>query len=116
MFLWRNTYHGCDFMTIDIKNTEIEFNYVTQGTDEIYQNLKVLFSTPSGSVALDRNFGIDWSILDKSIEIAKGLLTVEYIEKVNKYESRAEVEKVTYYNDDVNGYLIPKVVIKVVTT
>lgn len=101
-------------MIIDVNNTKIEFNYETQGTDEIYQNLKVLFSTPAGSVSFDRNFGIDWSILDKPIQAAKGLLTVEYIEKVNKYESRAEVEKVTYYYDAVNGYLIPKVVIKIV--
>ncbi len=99
---------------IDVSNTNIIIDFSALGSNEIMQNLKVLFSTPAGTVALDRDFGIDWSILDNPINVAKTLLIVEYTEKVREYEPRVEVKEVTYTYDELNGKIIPKVVVGIV--
>lgn len=100
-------------MQIDIKSLEIDFK--ATGTDEIYQNLKVIFTTQSGTVALDRDFGIDFSVVDLPLQQAKAALTIEYIEKVKKYEPRVRVKQVTFKVNGTEGVLKPKVVIGLVT-
>jgi hypothetical protein len=108
-------YRGCDVMNgIDLNNVKLLVNFNAVGVDEILQNIKMLFSTPAGTVPFDRDFGINWDIVNKPIVIAKGLLTVEYIEKVRKYEPRAQVKQVTFEYDSISGSLIPKVVINLV--
>lgn len=97
---------------INASNVEIDFS--ASGNSEIIQNIKVILTTPAGTVPFDRDFGIDMEILDAPVALAKAKLTVEYIKKVKKYESRAKVEKVTFTNDVFNGYLVPKVVIGLV--
>jgi phage baseplate assembly protein W len=97
---------------INAADVEIDFN--TSGNSEIMQNIKVILTTPAGVVPFDRDFGIDIGILDLPLSLAKAKLTVEYVKKVKKYESRAKVEKITFSNDAVNGYLVPKVVIGLV--
>lgn len=77
--------------------------------NEIIRNLNVIYSTPKGSVAFDRNFGIDLSILDLPINIAKAKLVAEYIKITKKYENRVKVKEVLFTYLD--GNLIPKVVI-----
>jgi phage baseplate assembly protein W len=99
---------------IDLNSIEIKVDFNVQGIDEIYQNLKTLFSTPVGTVVFDRELGIDWGILDLPLPQAKAALTVEYIEKVNKYEPRVKVSEVTFEVDGVQGILKPKVVIEFV--
>lgn len=97
---------------IDIKDFIIDFNNSNAGG--IYENIKNLFSTPVDSVAFDRDFGIDWSIMDLPLHQAKGALTVEYIEKVKKYEPRARVKQVSFEINGAAGILKPKVVIEIV--
>ncbi|OPJ63678.1 GPW/gp25 family protein [Clostridium chromiireducens] len=77
-------------------------------TAEIAETLKNIFSTPQGTVPFDRNFGIDIGILDESINLAQGKLTVEFARKVQQYEPRVKVKEVTFITDDDNN-LIPKV-------
>lgn len=73
----------------------------------------VLYTTPAGSVPLDRDFGIDISVIDAPLEVAKGRLTVEYTEKTRQYEPRANVKQVNFESDKLEGRLIPRVVIEV---
>jgi phage baseplate assembly protein W len=101
-------------MQINLESIEIKVNFSVEGIDEIYQNLKTLFSTPVGTVVFDRDLGIDWSILDLPLPQAKAALTIEYIEKVRKYEPRVKVSEVAFIVDGTNGILKPKVVIEVV--
>lgn len=97
---------------IDIENVTIDLNNVDiQG---IYENLRILFSTPVGSVVLDRDFGIDWSIVDMPLQKAKAVLTIEYMEKVKKYEPRVKVTQVSFEMSNIEGILKPKVVFELV--
>lgn len=97
---------------IDIENVTIDLNNVD--IKGIYENLKILFSTPVGSVVLDRNFGIDWSVMDMPLQKAKALLTIEYIEKVKRYEPRVKVTQVSFEVSSIEGILKPKVVFELV--
>lgn len=99
---------------IDYQSVQItSLNLNALGNEEIYQNLKVLYTTPEGSVPFDRNFGINMDFLDKPLPIAQGRLMIEYREKTSRYEPRAMVQEVTFQGDPLNGTLKPKVVIEI---
>lgn len=48
---------------------------------EVLRNLQVLYGTVAGEQALDREFGIDGSIIDGPQENAQALLVAEYVRK-----------------------------------
>lgn len=98
---------------IDTK-PNIVFNFKATGNEEIMQNVKVILSTPAGTVPFDREFGVNIDLIDLPLDQAKAQLTVEYIKKVKKYEPRAKVKQVTFEYDAVAGKLRPKVVIGLV--
>ena len=56
---------------------------------EVYRNLQVLYATRAGEQALDREFGIDGTIIDCPQENAQVLLAAEYVRKTEQYEPRA---------------------------
>ncbi|MBP1924586.1 phage baseplate assembly protein W [Sedimentibacter acidaminivorans] len=98
---------------IDLNSVSIDkIDFGVQNYDEIYQNLRIIYTTPVGTVPFDRNFGIDFSILDYSLPITQGKLLIEYIEKTKKYEPRVKVKEVFFVPNEENGTLIPKVVIE----
>lgn len=80
-------------------NTEIKmigFNYAEEETvSEIYRNLKALFSTPEGTCAGDRSYGINTEYVDKSIGRESNAMAVEVIEKLSVYEPRVDLSDIT---------------------
>lgn len=91
---------------IDLNNISIE------GTSQdIIECLIVILATPQGTVPWDRDFGIDYSILDLPSAAAKSQIAVEFTRKVQKYEPRVKVKNVTF-NVDSNNNLVPKVVVE----
>lgn len=91
---------------------DVEFNIrgkLTQQED-ILRCLRSLIMTPAGTVPLDREFGIDHSILSQPIDVAESLIAVEIVEKVARYEPRVSAQAVSL-SADVNGQITAKVVI-----
>ena len=91
--------------------------HFTNKTKEMENNaecLQVLYSTPVASVALDRDFGMDWSYLDLPMPAAKAQLESELIQKTKKYEPRVQVQEVQWEYDGKNGKMKPKVVVAIV--
>lgn len=78
---------------------------------EVLQNIRTIISTPKFSVPLDRNFGIDYSVLDAPAQVAQAKLAEDIINAIAKYEPRAEVTGITFAAD-VDGIIIPKVQVK----
>ena len=75
----------------------------------------LLYGTVAGEQALDREFGIDGSIIDGPQENAQALLVAEYVRKTERYEPRAKVARVEWTADKAaDGMMIPKVVIELV--
>jgi len=98
---------------IELSDVVLQIDFSATGTDEVIQNVKTIITTPAGTVPFDRDFGIDWSLLDLPIGESMAKLTVEYIEKIKKYEPRASVNSISFTAND-SGQLIPKVVINIV--
>jgi phage baseplate assembly protein W len=92
---------------------DVEFNVRGEipVTEEILRCIRNLIMTPVGTVPLDRDFGIDQSILGLPIDAAQSLLAVEIIDKVERYEPRVSVTEVEL-TATIDGKITAKVVIE----
>lgn len=84
-------------------------------TDEEYLDVKrcldTLLSVQAGTQPLDRELGIDYdSVVDYPIPVAENMLSLEIIEKVKRYEPRAEVVNITYTYEE--AHISPHVTFK----
>lgn len=84
-------------------------------SEEEFQNinscLENLFSTIAGTVGGDREFGIDISeIVGMPFEVAKNILSIEIMEKVDRYEPRVEVSDIEFIEEE--GKLVPVIFLK----
>ncbi|WP_425057611.1 hypothetical protein SCACP_21280 [Sporomusa carbonis] len=80
---------------------------------EIAQNVRTILTTPVFSVPLDREFGVDLSLLDSPMPVTKARLTAKIVAAIQKYEPRAQVLEVTYTGDAFEGRLIPSVKVRI---
>lgn len=82
---------------------------------EVVQNVRMIITTPKGTVPLDRDFGIDATVVDKPLPVAQALLARDIVNAVKKYEPRARVTKVEFTDGSgaINGVLKPLVRIEI---
>lgn len=82
--------------------------------EEILQNVRAILTTLRGSVPLDREFGLDGSVLDRPVNALRAALTTDIIETVERYEPRVKVKQVSFAGMADEGIVIPtvRVVIK----
>lgn len=83
---------------------------------EVIQNVQTILATQKGTVPLDRNFGLDWSFVDKPLPVAQASMSSQAVEQINKYEPRAKVISIGFDENALaalDGKLIPRVVIGV---
>lgn len=77
--------------------------------EDVKMCLETLLAIRAGSQPLDRDLGIDYEqTVGFPVNVAKSMLSLEIIEKVRKYEPRAEVSSVEFTWDE-NGHLVPHV-------
>lgn len=96
-----------------MSQVKIELIGASTAAEDICRCLAILYATPVGSVALDREFGLDWDFVDLPTEVAKAKMAAEIIGKTRKYEPRVLVQEVKWETSN-EGELKPKVVIQVV--
>lgn len=91
---------------------DVEFNIRGEldQQEDILRCLRNLLMTPAGTVPLDRDFGLDQSLLGYPIDVAQNLLAVEIIDKAARYEPRAIVTEVEL-SANAEGHITAKVVI-----
>jgi len=94
-----------------LKNVEFNVRGEIPVVEDILRCLRNLILTPVGTVPLDRDFGIDQSILGLPIDVAQSLLAVEIIDKVDRYEPRVSVAEVKL-TASIDGKITAKVVIE----
>lgn len=76
----------------------------------VLQNIAVILSTSMGTVPFYRDFGLDWSFLDKPAPMAKVLMVAPVREAIQRWEPRARVLDVSFSEDPARpGLLIPTV-------
>ncbi len=78
--------------------------------EDIKMCLETLLAIRAGSQPLDRELGIDYErIVGYPRDVAKNMLSLEIIEKVERYEPRVEVTSITFTGDAEDGQLVPHV-------
>ena len=78
--------------------------------EDIKMCLETLLAVRAGSQPLDRELGIDYErIVGYPLDVAKNMLSLEIIEKVERYEPRVEVTSITFTGDAEDGQLVPHV-------
>ena len=78
--------------------------------DAALQHIAIILSTPKGSVPLYREFGLDWSCLDRPMPAATVLMRTQVREAVERWEPRATVLDISFSEDPSKpGVLIPTV-------
>lgn len=77
--------------------------------EDVKRCLETLLSVREGSQPLDREFGINFDeIVGYPAEVAKNMLSLEIIEKTERYEPRVQVESIEF-DSASDGNLIPRV-------
>lgn len=71
------------------------------GLDRIKQNIGIICTTIAGTVPGDREFGISPIAIDKPIEYAKAMLTVQIMAAIERYEPNVIVKEITF--DETDG-------------
>lgn len=76
---------------------------------DIRQCLETLLSIREGSQPLDRELGINFDgIVGYPMDVARNMLSLEIIEKVERYEPRVEVDSIDF-EDNTDGLLCPHI-------
>src|SRR5258707_1631362 len=93
-----------------------DIDFGATGKHEIFQNIKYIILTEYFSVPLDREFGMDYSMVDKPIPIAEAVLSQEVAMKIALYEPRAQFREINFVRDMIVGKLSPSVKVVLLTT
>ena len=94
------------------RNTVFTFSGAVRNRASIILQLNTLFSTPIGSVALDRDFGIDISAIDLPIQVAQAKISAEIINKVPRYIPDIQVKEVNFEVDPLSGEMRMEVIVE----
>lgn len=102
-------------MIVDISD-KIAIDFAATGHAEIIQNVRTILGTTKFSVPLDRDFGIDATVVDRPLPVAKALITSAIFEAIERYEPRIELVQVIFDDNStaslLDGILKPKVEVK----
>lgn len=88
----------------------LEFTFASERILELERQITLLLTTPTGTMPLDREFGVNFDFLDVPSETAKNLYVAEVTQKVAKFIPSVVVEEVKWTTSE-DGILKPKVVI-----
>lgn len=87
----------------------ISDGFTQEEFEDIKMCLETLLSIRAGSQPLDRELGIDYEkIVGYPQDVAKNMISLEIIEKVEKYEPRVTVDSVEFSNN-ADGQLCPHI-------
>lgn len=97
---------------IKIDGVQIVINSVYERglRQELLDKVFFLLSCIKGTIPMNRNIGLDPSIISQPDTIARNLYTVSAIELIEEFEDRLSVEEVQFESGD-SGNMIPKVVL-----
>ena len=97
---------------VSVKDPEIIDIAPKNDVNEILQNVRTILATTKGTIPLDRELGIDGSVIDMPTMQAQAYLTNEIFQAIRRYEPRVSIDNITF-DGEISGKLIPKVVITI---
>lgn len=92
-----------------------DIDFGATGRNEIFQNIKFVVLTEYFSVPLDREFGFDYSMVDKPMAIAEAVFSQEVAMRISLYEPRAQFRSIEFTRDEMVGKLSPNIQVALLT-
>lgn len=89
---------------MNIGNAKLNYGSLKEST---VRGLQTLYSTIEGTVPMDREFGLDGTMIGYPVEVIKNMYTLDVMEKTEKYFSNVKVTEVTY--ESIDNTLIPTI-------
>lgn len=96
-------------LVIDGVQIVINGVYERELRNDILEKCEFLLTLIKGTIPMNRDIGIDPSIVSQPLYIAQQMYTMSAIETIEKYETRAIVEEVQFETTAGAGNMIPKV-------
>ena len=88
-----------------------DFQIITSN-ERLLKKLMTLYTTPMMTVPFDRDFGLDYSVLDKPVQLVRAKLIADITEKTKRYITGATVKSISIQTaEEDSRALIVKVVI-----
>lgn len=81
---------------MQLEDVDIQMDMSLSESEDILKCLRHLYTTPTGTYPMNRDFGIDANVVDMPLPAAKTMLAAEYINKTEIYEPRVEVDEVLF--------------------
>nr|DAU99301.1 MAG TPA: baseplate wedge protein [Caudoviricetes sp.] len=81
-------------------NIKVDFTTDSSIDTELLTSIQTLCSTYEGTIPLNRQVGLDSSVLSESIDIAKEIITADIFDKFEKYIPEVEVLEITFKESD----------------
>ena len=94
-------------LVVEVRQDRVNFEPSNEA-EEILQNVITICSTPKYSVPMDREFGIDASLLDAPMPQAGAKYKAEIIRAIRKFEPRARVKRIEFYRDSEGKEFRPR--------
>lgn len=91
-----------------------EINFEATGVELILQNISNILRTNLGENALNRDIGMDNTMLDSSLLKAKAKYIDSVIAQIEEYEDDVELVGVTFTAEPLSGILYPVVEVKII--
>ena len=80
----------------------------------VLQAIKMILTTPKGTVPMYRDFGITMDFLDLPGPAAEQRARMDIREAIEEWEPRAEVKDITLLRDGISGKLTPTVEVEII--
>ena len=108
---WRIKFVDADGIPLNMLSFDaIDFGAIAY--KEIFQNVKVILSTPLYSAALERLLGVDQTIVDLPIGQA-AQATIAIIDALYFWEPRCEIVNIQFESDVISGHLVCNIQLKI---
>lgn len=85
----------------------------TDTVANILQNVRMILQTPRGTDPMYRDFGLDWSFLDRPVNQARILIIPMVREAVEEWEPRVTVQAVEAIETTLDGIVGVRVEIEI---
>ena len=102
-------------MTYELDLEQTTWNLQPQSTaEEIIQCIRCLLATAKGTCFMYRSFGLDASMIDKPINVAKTKFIAEVARAIQTYEPRCRLKSISWQRSEaLDGELKPRITIDI---
>lgn len=100
--------------TLTVSSVPAPVTIGATGLAQLAQEIRMVLATRKGSLPLDRDFGVDWSLVDNPENTLLPLAVAEVAQAIEANVPRVTVRSVSFERSNaIDGEVIPKAVCRI---